>query len=382
MTGQHTGHTQIRGNAKVDLRPEDVTVAEVLKQAGYTNGLVGKWGLGGEGSAGVPTKKGFDFFFGYIDQTHAHNYYPSFLVRNETRVPLRNVVPNEGQYGQGVASQKVDYAPDLCLAESLGFLEKNKNNPFFLELAFILPHANDEARPNGMEIPELGAFAGKDWPDPEKGYAAMVARVDHDVGVMLDKLKQLGLADNTIVIFASDNGAHAEGGHDAAFFNSSGALRGIKRDVYEGGIRVPLIVRWPGHIKPDTVSNQLAYFGDFLATAAEIVHAPLPPNTDSISFLPSLLGQPQNQKQHDYFYWEFYEAPSSQAVRFGDWKAVRIPMLTGPIQLYDLKTDPSEQHDVAAAHPDLVARTTAMMQEAHVPSPLWVVPTTRPARTP
>ena len=373
MTGQHTGHVQIRGNAKVSLRSEDVTVAQVLKQAGYATGLIGKWGLGPENSAGTPNKKGFDYFFGYVDQTHAHNYYPAFLVRNETRVPLRNVVPNPGQYGQGVATVKLDYSADLIAAETLSFIEQHTNQPFFLYFAATLPHANDELKPNGMEVPDLGPYAKENWPDSEKGYAAMVTRLDKQVGDLLAKLKQLGLEQNTIVIFTGDNGPHKEGGYDPAFFNSSGPLRGIKRDLYEGGIREPMVVRWPGHAPAGAVSDHVAYLGDFMATAAEITGVHPPDKLDSLSFLPALLGKTKAQKAHEYLYWEFYEGATSQAVRMGNWKGVRIPMLTGPIQLFDLSNDLGEQHDVAAAHPDVVERIRKIMDQAHVPSPLWPV---------
>jgi len=253
MTGLHTGHCLIRGNAKVDLRPQDVTVAKVLKEAGYATGLVGKWGLGHEGSLGVPTRQGFDFFFGYLDQAHAHNYWPTFLLRNEERVKLKNVVPNEGKDGQGVASEKVEYSDDLIHREGLSFIEKNREKPFFLYIATTLPHASNEAKNKGMEIPDYGEFKDKDWPDPEKGHAAMVARLDRNVGDVLRKIKDLGLEGNTIVFFTSDNGPHKEGGYNPDFFNSSGPLRGIKRDMTEGGIRVPMIVRWPGKVAAGAV---------------------------------------------------------------------------------------------------------------------------------
>ena len=373
LTGQHTGHTLIRGNAKISLRPEDITVAEVLKEAGYATGAFGKWGVGEEGSTGTPNRKGFDDFFGYVDQTMAHNYYPTFLVRNESRVPLPNVVPHEGPYGQGVATKKVVYSDDPIVAAMLAFVDRNREHPFFLYFPSTLPHANDEAKDEGMEIPSLGRYADKPWPAPEKAKAAMITRLDDDVGRLLAKLDELGLAGNTIFIFASDNGPHAEGGVDPAFFRSGGPLRGIKRDVYEGGIRVPLIVRWPGHVAAGSVSDHVAYFGDFMATAAAIAGVKPPPGVDSTSFLPTLLGRTADQAQDPYLYWEFYEGRSSQAVRLGDWKGVRIPMLTGEIELYDLRTDIGEQHDVAAAHPDVVARIRQIMAEAHVPSPLWKV---------
>ncbi len=377
MTGQDTGHCLIRGNAKLSLRPQDVTVAQVLKEAGYATGAIGKWGIGEEGSAGRPTQKGFDTFFGYIDQTHAHNYYPTFLVRDDARVPLPNVVPHPGPYGQGVATRKVVYSDDLFLTEALAFVDRHRGQPFFLYLPFTLPHANDEAGDRGMEIPTLGRYADRDWPAPEKAKAAMITRLDDDVGKILAELQKLGLADDTIVIFTSDNGPHAEGGVDPAFFDSGGPLRGIKRDLYEGGIRVPLIVRWPGHIASGAVSEHIAYFGDFMATAAAIAGVRPPADTESISFLPTLLGRPREQRPHPYLYWELYERRSAQAVRMGAWKAVRIPMITGPIQLFDLAADVGERHDVAVQHPDEVARMSAIMQEAHVPSPYWKVPPPR-----
>ncbi|MFQ5732514.1 MAG: arylsulfatase [Planctomycetaceae bacterium] len=243
MTGLHLGHCYIRGNGKNNLRPQDVTVAEVLKRAGYTTGLCGKWGLGHEGSAGIPTKQGFDYFFGYLDQHHAHNYYPSFLIRNGKRVLLKNVVPHEGKYGQGVASKKLQYSHDLIAEEALRFIDRNKDRPFFLYLPVTLPHANNEARRKGMEIPDLGKYRDKDWPEPQKGLAAMIGRLDRDVGRVVARLKKHGIDENTVIIFTSDNGPHSEGGNNSRYFNSNGPLRGQKRDLYEGGIRVPTIVR-------------------------------------------------------------------------------------------------------------------------------------------
>jgi arylsulfatase A-like enzyme len=374
MTGQHVGHATIRGNAKVDLGPGDFTVATMLKEAGYATGLIGKWGLGSEGGAGAPNPKGFDYFFGYVDQTMAHNYYPAYLLRNDQRVPLRNVVPNPGQYGQGVASVKAEYSADLLADDAVKFLRDHRQGPFFLYFAPTLPHANNESRPDGMEVPDYGPYANEAWPSTAKGFAAMVTRLDDQVGRLLAELKALGLENNTLVIFASDNGAHAEGGKDPAFFKSSGPLRGLKRDVYEGGIRVPLIARWPGRIPSASDTNYVGYFGDFMATAAEIAGARLPAKLDSVSFLPVLRGDLLAQGQHDYLYWEFYEGASAQAVRFAHWKAVRSPMFTGKIELYDLAADLVEKNDVAAAHPDLVARAATLMQQAHVPSPLWQVP--------
>jgi arylsulfatase A-like enzyme len=373
MTGLHTGHCRIRGNAKVNLKPEDRTVAKLLKGAGYRTGLVGKWGLGEEGSPGVPARQGFDYFFGYLDQTHAHNYYPTFLLRNEERVRLRNVVPNEGPLGQGVATTRLDYSPDLMTEEALAFLDRSGGEPFFLYLAYTLPHANNEAGQKGMEVPDYGEYRDRPWPEPQKGLAAMISRLDRDVGRVLQRLKERGLEQRTLVLFSSDNGPHREGGNNPDFFHSNGGLRGIKRDLYEGGIRVPLIARWPGHIPAGRVSDYAGYFADFLPTAAEVARLKSTPPADGISFLPALLGQAEHQRQHEVLYWEFYERGSAQAARSRNWKGVCRPF-GGPMELYALQEDPAEQRDVAAAHPEVVARLRAAMRAAHTPSPDWKAP--------
>jgi arylsulfatase A-like enzyme len=373
MTGLHTGHCYIRGNGNASLRPDDVTVAEILHRSGYETGLVGKWGLGAEKSTGVPTRKGFDSFFGYLDQAHAHNYYPTFLYRNESRVPLKNVVPKPGPMGQGVATQRLEYSPDLMTREALGFVEKNKDRPFFLYLAYTLPHANNEAGKKGMEVPDLGSFRDKPWPEPQKGLAAMITHLDNGVGQLLDKLAQLGLDQNTLVCFTSDNGPHKEGGNDPAFFHSSGGLRGIKRALYEGGIRVPCIARWPGHIPAGSTSDQIGWFADFLPTAAELAGATAPAKIDGVSLVSALTGDDKAQKPHPYLYWEFYEQGSAQAVRDGRWKGVCRPM-GGAIELYDLQTDSGETKNVANSHPEIIDRLQAIMNEAHVASPIWKAP--------
>jgi len=372
LTGQHTGHALLRANAKLDLRPTDITIAEMLRPVGYSTALIGKWGLGKEGGPSTPRRKGFDYFFGYIDQTMAHNYYPTYLVRNEERVRLRNVVPNPGSYDQGVASEKVDYSADLIAADAVKFIREHRDRRFFLYFAPTLPHANDEAKPNGMEVPDYGPYADKPWPEPAKGYAAMVTRLDAEVGQLLETLKTLSLDQNTIVIFTSDNGPHAEGGYDPSTFGSSGGLRGLKRDLYEGGIREPMIVRWPGHTPAGKTSDCLAYFPDLMATLAELTGAKAPPN-DGLSLVPTFL-QTGEQPKHAYLYWEFYEQATAQAVRFDKWKAIRTPVLTGRMELYDLESDPAETHDVAVEHPELVERAVEMMRQAHVPSPLWTGP--------
>ena len=381
MTGLHTGHCRIRGNAKQNLEPDDVTLAEVMKGAGYRTALVGKWGIGHEGSDGVPTRQGFDSFFGYLDQTHAHNYYPSFLLRNEERVPLPNVVPNEGKVGQGMASEKKAYSHDLFVEEALSFLEQKREQPFFLYLALTIPHANNEAGKAGMEVPELGEFAARDWPEPEKGFAAMLTRLDRDVGRIRAKLDQLGIAQETLVLFSSDNGPHSEGGHRAETFDSNGPLSGKKRDLLEGGIRVPTIARWPGQIAPGSRTDHQAAFWDVMPTFAELggADAVLPEEIDGITFLPTLLGNQEAQAQHEELYWAFYERGSGRALRRGQWKLIEQP-LHSPLRLYDVASDPGEEHDLATEHPDLVLELAERMERADAPSETWKFPAKKPQR--
>jgi arylsulfatase A-like enzyme len=373
MTGLHTGHCLIRGNARENLRPEDVTVARVFKDAGYTTGLVGKWGLGHEGSTGVPTKQGFDYFYGYLDQVHAHNYYPSFLMRNEERVPLKNVVPGPGEFGKGVATTKAEYSGDLLAAEAVAFIDRNKDRPFFLYFAPTIPHANNEAGKQGMEVPDYGIYKDKDWPDPQKGHAAMITRLDADIGRLFAGLKKHGIDENTLVIFTSDNGPHREGGNDPDFNRSHGPLRGIKRDLYEGGIRVPMIARWPGRIAAGTTTDCVAAFWDVMPTLADLAGAKTPSGIDGQSFVPTLRGDKDKQAQHESLYWAFYERGGARAVRAGKWKAVEQPMYT-PIRLYDLDMDLGEKDDVAAKHPDVVARLRKIMDESNTPSARWKFP--------
>ncbi len=378
MTGQHTGHTRIRGNDRYPLQPEDVTVAEVLKSAGYHTALIGKWGLGDVDTPGAPTRQGFDEFFGYTDQRHAHNYYPSYLWRNEQRVPLPNGVAREDPVGAGVATNRLVYSPDLFTEEALKFIEANQTRPFFLYLAYTLPHANNEAGKEGMEVPSDEPYSRQLWPQPEKNRAAMITRLDRDVGRVLDKLAKLNLEGRTVVFFTSDNGPHKEGGTDPQFFDSSGPLRGIKRDLTEGGIRVPMIVRWPGTIRAGRVSRQVWAFWDFLPTAARLAKAQTPDGVDGISMVPALLGRPQI-KQHKFLYWEFHEGGSKQAVRMGDWKAVRLAP-GQPLELYDLRRDPGETCNVAPQHRRVVAKIERYLETARTESPLW--PLKAPARKP
>ncbi len=373
MTGKHLGHAFIRGNGKDNLRPDDFTVAELMRTNGYRTGLFGKWGLGHEGSSGVPTRKGFDEFFGYLDQHHAHNYYPSFLMQNERRVPLKNVVPGQGDWGQGVATEKVEYSADLIGREMLAFLDSDDERPFFLYYALTLPHANNEGRDDGLETTDadLAVYDDVDWPIRQRQFAAMVTRVDNEVGKILDLLKRRGLDKHTLVIFTSDNGPHQEGGHSAASFGSSGPLRGTKRDLYEGGIRVPMIAWWPGTIAADSASNHVGYFGDLMATCAELTGSELAGDYDSVSFLPTLRGRDVEQRAHDYLYWEFYEGKNAQAVRRGHWKGIVKPFGSENFELYELSSDLAEQRDLAGEHPEIVSQLRALISEAHVPSPRW-----------
>ena len=400
MTGQHMGHTHVRGNAggpdmsKQSLRDQDITVAEVLKSAGYTTGLCGKWGLGDDatgGHSGLPNRQGFDFFYGYLNQVHAHNYYPEFLWRNETKEPLRNKVTRTprkyGGFAGGYATERVDYSHDLVTNEALEFIKDNASaakdaKPFFLYVSLTVPHANNEGTRgtgDGQEVPDYGQYRDKPWGNQDKGQAAMVSRMDSDVGRILDLLEERGIAENTIVMFSSDNGPHDEGGHNTELFDPSGPLRGMKRDLYEGGIRVPMIVRWKGTTPAGATSNHVGYFGDLMATAAELAGVDCPENVDSVSFVPTLTGQAGDQQSHPYLYWEFYEQGGKQAVRAGIWKAVRKPWLTGTTELYDLSKDIGEENDLAANHSETVERLEAMMAEAHVTHPNWQV-RARPAK--
>jgi len=365
MTGLHTGHVRIRGNAAVPLQAADVTVAEVLKRAGYTNGVIGKWGLGLANTPGTPNRKGFDDWFGYLGQTHAHDYYPTQLYRNDFLFALQG----------NLQGKKGEYSHDLFTKVALNFLRINKHNPFFLYLPYTIPHAQNELKAQGMPVPSDAPYSREDWPQMEKNKAAMITRLDEDVGKLMQKLKDLKIDDNTLVFFTSDNGPHSEGVVKAEFFQSSGPLRGIKRDMYEGGIRVPMIARWPGKIKAGAVSDQVWAFWDFLPTAAEIAEVKPPVGIDGISMLPTLLGQTQTN-QHEFLYWEFHEKGSKQAVRMGDWKAVRLEP-GKPLELYNLKTDLGETENVAAKNPKVVARIEAYLKTARTPSERWPLRTAK-----
>jgi arylsulfatase A-like enzyme len=372
MTGLHTGHAFVRGNAVLPLRPEDTTVAELLKQDGYHTALIGKWGLGNELTSGVPQKKGFDEFAGYLDQTQAHDYYPAYLWRYDPQLGFDDremILANQNGF-------KRVYSHDLFTRAATNFIQihrpeaANHFRPFFLYLAYTIPHANNEETRrsgNGMEVPDNAPYSNEPWPAPEKNKAAMITRMDRDVGLIMDELKDLKIDDNTVVFFSSDNGPHKEGGNDPKFFESAGPLRGIKRDLYEGGIRVPMIVRWPRKIPAGRVSDLPLAFWDFLPTAIEIAGEEPPKNLDGISFLPTLLGTTQTN-QHAFLYWEFHERGFQQAVRMGDWKAVR-PQAGELLELYDLKTDIGEKTNVAPQHADVVTKIEEYLKTARTESP-------------
>ena len=384
MTGKHMGHAAVRNNSEVQpegqkpLPAGERTVAEIFKSKGYATGAMGKWGLGMFGSTGDPLKRGFDTFFGYNCQRHAHSHYPTFLYRQDKRFDLTG---NDGAKGPL-------YTQDLCEAEALAFIEANKAKPFFLYLPFIVPHV-------AVQVPEdsLAEYKGKfgddppydgkkgyrPHPTPRAAYAAMVTRMDRSVGRVVEKLKALGLEKDTLVLFTSDNGpTHNVGGADSTFFQSAGKLRGLKGSLYEGGIRVPLVASWPGTIKPGTTCDAPYYFPDFLPTACELVKAEVPRDTDGLSLLPALRGE--KPPSHAAMYWEFPGYGGQQAVREGNWKAVRQALGKGVVktELYDLSKDEGEVTDVAAANPAVVARLEEAMKKHHTPNATFPLQTIDP----
>jgi arylsulfatase A-like enzyme len=386
MTGLHMGHTPVRGNAGKDIQtllPQDVTVAEVLKDAGYNTALIGKWGLGDDGNTGLPNDQGFDYFFGYLNQVHAHNHYPGFLWRNKEKVDLENdnIVLGPIAYmdfhgGVTPHENRKQYSSDLFYEETLEYLDKAGDKPFFLFLALTSPHANNEAEKfdwaHGMEVPDYGPYADLEgWREEAKGYAGMVHHIDEGVGSILAKLEETGLADDTIVMFTSDNGPHEEGGNDPYFFDSSGPHRGTKRALTDGGIRVPFIAWGPGTVPAGTESDHVGYFGDLMAFATDVAGVETPEGLDSLSFLPVTTGNAEEQEEHEFVYFEFYEMGGIQAVRFGDYKAIRTPFFTGPVELYNVTEDPHEDNNLAEQQPELVAKAAAFMDASHVPDPRW-----------
>lgn len=389
MTGKHGGHAFTRNNGDPGTLPEtkalgaefpgqyplpdeEVTIAEVLKQKGYATAAIGKWGLGHFGTSGEPSKQGFDLFYGFNSQRHAHNHYPKFLWRNREK----EILPGNDRtlYGE-------TYSQDRFREVALEFIEENAERPFFLYLPFAIPHLAIQVPEESLKqytgvLPEE-AYEHKGYlphPTPRAGYAAMISHMDRDIGQILAKLEEKGLAENTIVLFTSDNGPTYDrlGGSDSEFFESASVFRGLKGSLYEGGIRVPLIVRWPGKVRPGSVSNHIAAFHDLLPTVAEMTGTEPPKDIDGISFMPALWEK--EQPRHDYLYWEFPAYGGQQALRMGKWKAIRQNLQrpkakhAGKLELYNLEEDPSESNDVAAEYPEVVARATKWMREARVPS--------------
>ena len=376
MTGQHTGHSWIRGNlADNSLRDQDRTIATALSEAGYRTALIGKWGLGETGSTGQPDRKGFEYSFGYLSQTHAHRQFTDHLYRDAKRV---DVPPGE-------------YSNDLFTRETMSFIERSDNRPFFIYLNYTVPHAElrvpddsmapfkgkfpespfvnavADAKLTGPDEPSLGY---RSQPAPHAAYAAMIARMDRDIGRIVDLLRTRGLDGRTLVVFTSDNGPHKEGGADPDFFNSSGGLRGIKRDMYEGGIRVPMIASWPGVIPPGKTSDYAAAHWDWFPTFTELARLPEAKGLDGASIVRALRGKAQ--PAHEFMYWEFHERGFQQAARMGKWKAVRLAK-DKPLELYDLSIDLKEATDVAAKHPDIVAKIEKYLAAARTESPNWPI---------
>jgi arylsulfatase A-like enzyme len=375
MTGKHTGRCLIRGNSKESLPPSETIFPEILREAGYHCGLFGKWGLGQAGSTGTPLKKGFDDFLGYLDQSHAHNFFTTFLDFKEGRKQLRNIVPNESEMGAGIASEKIDDASEIILEQALDFLKNHKSEPFFLFLSINLPHANNEAGNRGTQEFGFGRYAQEDWPAAEKGFANMVEKMDLQVGRLIDRIDALELGESTLILFTSDNGPHHEGGHKDTFFSSSGSLKGSKRSLNDGGIRVPTLARWTGKIKPSSVSDQIGCFDDLFPTFTELAAASqsLPTDLTGVSLVPTLLGNPEQQKQREYLYWSFYEGGLGQAVRSGPWKFVEQPLGSVP-KLYRIDQDPKEEKDLASSEPYILTKMKKHIADAYVPgnSP-WIL---------
>jgi arylsulfatase A len=383
MTGLHTGHSPIRGNRAMEpegqypLPENTVTIPMLLQQAGYNTGAFGKWGLGPPESTGEPTKNGFNNFYGYICQSLAHNYYPAYVWNNRQKENFPN---NE--------TRQTIYSADTIHREAMQFLDKQTAaQPFFLFLPYTIPHGdvmvphdatyesfkkryNEEPSPRPISKPLSRAHEEY----PRAGFAAMVTRLDKYVGEILAMLKKKGLSENTLVLFTSDNGPHRENGGDPEFFDNNGIYRGIKRDLYEGGIRVPLIAWWPGTIKPGTLNKDALAMWDLFPTFQKLAGIPVSKKIDGISMVPALMGR--RQPDHDYLYWEFHEQGGKQAVRLGPWKGVRLNISTladGPIELYNIDKDPGETQNVAADNPEIISKLERILKLAHAPDPNWPV---------
>jgi len=396
LTGKHPGNASIRNNGdpkqlqhlaeemgwefpgQNPLPDEEITLAEILQGQGYATAAIGKWGLGHFGTTGDPNRQGFDLFYGFNCQRHAHNHYPRFLWRNRVKEP---------QPGNDRTLRGETYSQDQFAKEALAFIRENQDQPFFLYLPFAVPHLSIQA-PDDSVAPYLETIPEEDYthrgylkhPTPRAGYAAMITRMDQHIGQIMELLKELNLDDETIVLFTSDNGPTFDrlGGSDSEFFESAGPFRGLKGSLYEGGIRVPLIVRWPGKIKPGSVSDHLAAFWDILPTVADATGGQVPAGIDGLSFLPELLGK--EQQAPDYLYWEFPAYGGQQAIRSGKWKLTRQNLLrprqpgSGELELYDLEADPGETTNLANKHPDIAQQLQAKAQAARTPSKVFPFP--------
>lgn len=385
MTGLHTGHTPIRGNKEIFPEgqhplPDSIqTLAEALQEVGYVTGAFGKWGLGYPGSEGDPNRQGFDEFFGYNCQRYGHHYYPRHLWHNQDSIVLE---ANQGM-------DKGTYAPSLIHEQVLSFIDDHQDEPFFLYVPSVIPHAELVAPEEIMdqyrgkyppETPYEGVDEGENYrtgpyesqQEPHAAFVAMISLLDQQVGEIITKIDSLGLSENTLIIFTSDNGPHQEGGADPDYFDSNGPLRGYKRDLYEGGIRVPMIARWKGQITPGSESSHVSAFWDVNSTVAELAGIGNP-DGDGVSFAPTLTGV-GDQPEHDYLYWEFHERGGRIAVRKGDWKAVRYNVLKepdGPLELYNLAEDIGEENNIAVEHPEVVAQMEEILRNARTPSSVF-----------
>ena len=371
LTGMHMGHARIRGNAgwigvgperkraaEMPLHDSDVTIAEVLKAAGYATGAVGKWGVGQPGTSGHPNKQGFDRFLGFLNQRHAHGFYPEFVWQNDRMLPLD---ANLGGYQN-------DWVHDRFTDFCFDFINDHKDRPFFLYVPYTIPHGR-------YEIPSHELYKNRGWPEAVRDYAAMVTRMDADIGRIMKLLDDLKLHKNTIVFFTSDNGAEIHYFRKLDLINeydsmlgSRGGLNGWKRDLTDGGIRVPMVVRWPGKVQAGSESDHICALYDIFPTLAEIAGVSVPANVDGVSLLPTLVGR--EQPQHEYLYWEFFERGFQQAVRMGPYKGIRFNQ-GQPLKLYDLRDDIGEKHDIATNHPEIVEKIESIMADARSPSPNW-----------
>lgn len=389
LTGLHNGHATVRGNQPFPQQlGNESTIATVLKQNGYATALIGKWGVGHPQPVGDPQRCGFDYSFGYLNMWHAHNFYPEFLYENDKRVQLpgNKLLPvdkwsnnswvgakEDIPEGYGEAEIKSTYVPDVMEQKALDYITNNKEKPFFIFFTTTIPHSNNEIKKNGMEVPDWGIYKNENWPDVEKGFATAITRLDATVGKIREHLLKEGVEKNTIIIFTSDNGPHAEGGHSPDFFNSNGIYRGTKRDLYEGGIRVPMIAYWPQQIKAGVTSSQSFAQWDYLPTFCDIASIATPKKLDGISMLPVFKNSISQQKQHKYLYWEFYESGGRQALLQYPWKLVKLNTTTyiqnGVTELYNIANDPEEKNNLLNVNPQKAKALEKLINKAHRPHP-------------